>query len=161
MTDLTQREVGWLITNEADFPGIPSRVGWGQLRVHAAETESSYERIFGPTIFMDKSLTAHMIPEAEQVRWISASDDGVLNYEGIVRIGWLLEPDGDDELAYNIDRFCAEDAGDAQVWYSVDDIIKCARRAKKKNYAWEDFALTHPGQTKLNGQYGFWVQVYS
>jgi hypothetical protein len=156
MTDLTRREVGWVITDEEDGP---SRVGWGQLRVHADETEISYDRVVGRTIFMDKSLTSHMIPDAEQVRWISASDDGDLNYEGIVRIGWLLESDGDDDLAYNIDRFCAEDAGDAQVWYSVDDIIECARRAG--NVAWEDFAVSHPGPSQIAGHSGLWIQVYS
>lgn len=160
MTDQTQREVGWLITKEInELEGIPSRVGWGQLHVHASETEYSYSHIVGRTLFMDTSLTGHMIPDDEQIRWISASDDGDLSYEGVVRISWLFESDDDDDLAYNIDRFCMEETGDTHVWYSVDDIIICA--INLGNVAWAEFAANHPGPTQIVGYSGMWIQVYA
>src|SRR3954463_8298130 len=125
MIDYEQREVGWVITKEHSELGYPttSRVGWGQLRVHAKETEASFGNVIGRTVFMDTSLTEHMIPDDERVRWVSSSDDGDLTYEGIVKVGWLFAETTDwSDLAFNVDRFCMEDAGDTRVWYSVDDI---------------------------------------
>lgn len=152
----SNREVGWLITEDLtdlDHEVTPARVGWGQLRVHATETETSYENVIGRTIFVDKSLTEHMIPEEERVRWTSFDDDGYPCYNGVLRIGWLFD---EEDRAYNIDRFCSLDVGAVHVWYSVDDIIKCAKMSERPE--WEDFAKSHCDQ-KQNKQ-GLWIEVY-
>ena len=116
----TPREVGWVITKES-LPTTNLRVGWGQMRVHAAETESSYDKVIGRTIFMDKSLTEHMMPEDIQVIWRAFDDDNEMMYEGIVRFDWLF---GDDDLAYNIQRFCETDVGATVVLFLIDGTWK-------------------------------------
>jgi len=157
MPDLEQREVGWLVTAEDSEVESGSRVGWGQLRIHAGETEQSYERGIGRTIFMDKSLTEHMIPEGERVRWIAHydDDDGEFAYRGIVRVTWLFD---EDDLAYNIDRFCIEDVGATCVYYSVEDIITCALHSNQAT--WEQFARNHTSHTQLHDIEGIWIQIY-
>src|SRR4051794_308525 len=103
MPDMTQREVGWIIVKEhAELEGIPSRVGWGQLRVHAQETDASFDQVVGRTIYMDKSLTEHMMPDDAKVRWRSFEDDGFPAFDGVVNVDWLFSEEDD---AYNIDRF--------------------------------------------------------
>jgi hypothetical protein len=153
MTDLLQREVGWIITKEHnELEGIPSRVGWGQLRVHAEETDDSFDQVIGRTIFMDKSLTEHMMPEEVRVRWRSFEDDGYPAFDGIVNINWLF-----DDMAYNIDRFNETDVGAVWVWYSVDDIVACVKHLKRKD--WKSFA-TQGDQRTIPDSDGLWIQIY-
>jgi hypothetical protein len=152
------REVGWVITADgAEIAGEPGRTGWGQLRVHAAETESSFERIVGRTIFMDTSLTEHMIPEEARVRWRSFSDEGDPSYMGFVNVTWLFDntPAWND-LAYNIDRFCMEDVGATRVLYSADDIIRCAKALGRPT--WERFATEHPASATDDDER--WLMIY-
>jgi hypothetical protein len=150
MSDLQRREVGWLITQDN---GDGDRVGWGQLRVHADETEASFDRVIARTIFMDKSLTEHMIPEEERVRWRSFDDDGDgPYYDGIVRVSWLFD---EESLAYNIDRFNMEDVGATRVVYSVKDILYCAYRFDQP--AWERLAKRHT-PIELSGE--SWIMIY-
>jgi hypothetical protein len=159
MTDLLQREVGWLITKEhAELEDIESRVGWGQLRVHAGETDSSYGQALGRTVFMDKSLTEHMISEDKQVRWRSFEDDGIPAFDGLVNVDWLFD---DDDLAYNIDRFNEADVGATHVWYSVNDIIKCAKKQPLYGGRWEQFASRNPGAVLPRSDADDrWIQIY-
>lgn len=155
------REVGWMVTKDWSEPSPsrnPNRVGWGQLRVHATESEDSFDNLVRPkTIFVDKSLTEHMIPAGERVRWRSFSDDDVAAYSGIVRANWLLSDDQSD-LAYNIDRFNMTDVGAVHVYYSSTDIIVCARAMDRPN--WERFALAHNYQKQIPGESGQWIEVY-
>jgi hypothetical protein len=186
-SDNPQREVGWLITNdhtasvgwhceECSFETVDeqaalnhsdtshhslgrapvgSRIGWGMLRVHADETESSFERIVGRTIFMDKSLTAHMMAN-HQVHWRSFTDDMDPCYDGIVSVTWIFT---DDDLAYNIDRFCMTDAGATKVFYSVDDIVRLAHELSMPR--WEQFVMGHKNQIDLPDSEGKWVEIYA
>lgn len=157
----TDREVGWLVTK--DWSGLPplagpDRVGWGQLRVHATESEDSFDNLVRPrTIFVDKSLTEHMIPEDQRVRWRSFSDDDIAAYSGVVRASWLLSDDQSD-LAYNIDRFNMTDVGAVHVYYSSTDIMSCARALNRPN--WERFASAHSHQKEIAGESGRWIEVY-
>jgi len=161
-----QREVGWLITKDPSEDNYASnRQGWGQLRVHADETEASYERIIARTIFMDKSLTEHMIPEEARVCWRAFSDDMDPGYEGIVNVAWLMVMPGEeatgDDLAYNIDRFCMEDRGDIYVLYSREDILKCAQSFNQPT--WERFAKGHPIMNDEKGviaELADWLPIY-
>lgn len=161
MTDLLQREVGWLITKEHnELEGIPSRVGWGQMRVHAQETDASFDRVIGRTVYMDKSLTEHMMPEEVRIRWRSFEDDGLPAFDGLVNFNWLFDED-DNNLAYNIDRFNETDVGAIFVWYSVDDAIECARNSKREDWHLFALALAGPQPWKsIPGSDGFWVQIY-
>jgi hypothetical protein len=154
MADLAQREVGWLITKEhAELEGMPSRVGWGQLRVHADETEKSYERVIGRSIFMDRSLTEHMMPEEVRVRWRSFEDDDVPAFDGLVNVHWLFN---EDDLGFNVDRFNETDVGAVYVFYSVEDMY--ARSDVVKNPAWERIIATRAKE--LPGSDGRWIEVY-
>lgn len=157
MTDYSQREVGWLVTKEHQPPMHESRIGWGQLRVHASETEDSFERVFKRTIFMDKSLTEHMIPEEFGVRWRSFDDDMNACYDGLVRADWIFNQ-SDDELAYNIDRFNYTDVGAIHVYYSVRDIISCARKLSEPK--WEKFARSHTRSDISNEDHGAWIEIF-
>lgn len=154
MPDIAQREVGWLITKEhAELEGITSRVGYGQLRVHAAETEQSFDNVIGRTIFVDKSLTEHMMPEEVRVRWRSFEDDDVPAYDGVVNVHWLFDP---DDLAFNIDRFNETDVGAVHVYYSVNDMY--ARSDVVKTPAWERVITNRA--VELPGSDGRWIEVY-
>ena len=153
--DVEQRTVGWIITKEhAELEGMPSRVGWGQLRAHANETDDSFDRVVGRTIFMDKSLTEHMMPQDVQIRWRSFEDDGFPAYDGIVNVDWLF----DEDLANNIDRFNETDVGATYVWYSVDDILAAAERFPQPK--WEQFATSQPDVKQILGSDGLWIQIY-
>ena len=155
MTDLLQREVGWLITKQyVELEGIDTRVGWGQLRTHARETDSSFDRIVARTIFMDTSLTEHMIPEEAKVRWRSFEDDGCPAYDGVVNVTWLF---GEGDNAYNIDRFNSEDVGATHVYYHVNDIIDCAAKAKRED--WARFAIAH-SYKRFAGDISRWIEIY-
>jgi hypothetical protein len=158
VNDLLQREVGWLITKQhVELEGIPTRVGWGQLRTHARETDSSFDRIVARTIFMDTSLTEHMIPEEAKVRWRSFEDDGYPAYDGIVNVTWMFTEHDEGDLGYNIDRFNAEDVGATHVYYHVYDIIQCAAKYKQKD--WARFAITHKFK-RFAGDLGRWIEIY-
>lgn len=153
--DLAQREVGWLVT--ADPPGEeddrPSgRIGYGQLLGHARETTASFNGVIGRSVFVDTSLTEHMIPEDKKVRWLSFSDDMDPGYAGVVNVEWLLGApagldDEDDDPAYNIDRFCETDRGDVIVLYNAEDIKRCAAALSSndaRRERWTRFAENHP-----------------
>jgi hypothetical protein len=149
----SDREVGWLVTKDYSA-GESSRRGWGQLRVHATESEASFDRPVGPTIFMDKSLTEHMIPDEHQIRWRSFDADQNVCYEGLVRFDWFFNGDEDD-LMYNVDRFNMTDAGAVHVYYSVDDMITCAAKQ-------EEHGIMIPGGpntwTDIDGER--WTEIY-
>lgn len=156
MPDIRQNEVGWLITKEhVELEGIPSRVGWGQLRVHSEETDASFDRVIGRTIFMDKSITEHMMPEEVRVRWRSFEDDGFPAYDGIVNVNWIF---GEEDNAYNIDRFNESDVGAVHVYYSADDIMGRGQRLKKPE--WVRFAENHVGAKEFPGYHGSWIEIY-
>jgi len=154
--DAPLKEVGWLVTvDHTSRSHLESRVGWGQKRVHADETSESFDRPAGQTVFMDKSLTDHMIVPEIQVRWRSFDDDMEACYDGVLSIHWLFD---DDDLAYNIDRFNMHDAGAVHVFYSVEDIISIADYLKMPR--WRDFILGHKDMTYLGTDQGRWAEIY-
>jgi hypothetical protein len=163
--DYTQRVVGWLITIDHSVPHNTkhpdaTREGWGQLVIHADETRASFDRVIGRTVFMDRSLTEHMIPDEQKVRWLSFDDDGNQYYEGIVRVDWIMNSSDDDDLAYNIDRFNETDVGAVHVFYSSKDIISCARKLDKPD--WMVFAMRHKKSDIFdtgNPESG-WIEIY-
>lgn len=115
------REVGWVITKVHDADD-QSRVGYGQVLGEAEQTEASYEAIIGRTIFVSRSLKHSDIPKGKLVRWRSFSDDGDPAFDGVVNVDWLF---GEEDHAYNIDRFCMEDWGAVMVVYNAGDIRRC------------------------------------
>jgi hypothetical protein len=120
-------EVGWLITKDhipLEGPITANRVGYGQMLADAKETEESFERIVGRQIFASPALKVEDIPSNKRVKWRSFSDDGDPCYDGIVNVDWLFG-DGDEDHAYNIDRFNIEDAGAVIVVYNAADIKRC------------------------------------
>lgn len=154
--DAPLKEVGWVVTDDhTSRDHLEGRVGWGQLRVHADETQSSFDRMHGKTIFMDKSLTEHMIPNNLRVRWRSFDDDNNPNYSGILSIHWLFD---DDDLAYNIDRFNYHDAGAVHVFYSVEDIARVAEELNMPR--WKSFIMSHKNVKFFPDQSGAWVEIY-
>lgn len=120
--------VGWVITSTEK--SSRQRIGYGQGMEDADATQQSFDAVIGRTIYMAFNLKASQIPADKQVRWRAYSDDGDFAYAGVVHWDWLMgisDPDGaieDDDLAYNIDRFCMEDWGATIVLYNGDDILR-------------------------------------
>lgn len=116
------REVGWLITKDHVPMEDMNRVGYGQILAEAEGTEASYEAIAGRTIYVSRKLKVEDIPSDKRVKWRSFSDDGDPTFDGVVNVDWLY---GEEDHAYNIDRFNMEDAGAVIVLYNAADIKRC------------------------------------
>jgi hypothetical protein len=124
------KQIGWFITKVHDASDS-ERVGYGQSIDTARKTMTSYEMMFGRTLFVETGLSLQDIPYDKRVKWRSFSDDGDPAYDGVVHIDWLYPTDEsendtqDDDLAYNLDRFCMEDWGAVHVAYNIGDIKRC------------------------------------
>src|SRR5262245_4480850 len=125
---VTEQHIGWVITGTHDDDDN-SRIGYGQCMKDAQETEASFEMVFGRTIYVKQHINPDGIPSERRVKWRSFSDDGDPAYDGLVDIEWLFptedNPDGDEDPAYNIDRFCETDWGAVCVFYNAADIRRC------------------------------------
>jgi hypothetical protein len=156
MADYANREVGWLVTKQYSVENTTTRVGWGQLRIHATETDASYDRELARTVFMDKSLTEHMIPDRAHVRWIAFDADGNRMFDGIVSVSWLMN--NGDELAFNIDRFCEADVGATKVVYSLDDILIASHEYGRRD--WSQFVFNYKNKEAVRGEPGRWAAFF-
>jgi hypothetical protein len=119
---------GWTITKDYCATDRHNRVGYGQTISDTNDTIRSFDRVVGRTLFVHDSITPEQIEQPVRWRAFGDSIEGEETYDGVVRWDWLMgisDPEGStdtDDLAYNIDRFCMEDAGATHVFYSVLDI---------------------------------------
>lgn len=118
MATETKTQVGWVITSAEQ--GSRARIGYGQSIEQAGQTQESFDAIVGRTIYLGTGLKSSDIPADKQVRWRAYSDDGDFAYAGVIDIGWLFH---EDDLGYNLDRFCMEDWGATVVLYNGNDIL--------------------------------------
>ena len=168
MNDTDTKQIGWVISLVHDSDD-QSRVGYGQCVNEAHKTQSSFDAVIGRTIFVETGLKPDAIPYERRVKFRSFSDDGDPAYDGVIDINWLFAPDEwpeeDEDLAYNLDRFCMEDWGATCVLYNAADIRRC--RPDLAEYVAKHGRINPDGEAgkwflsnaKVDPQ--SWIEIYS